>query len=427
MIYAVSLYFPSGKFIHFKYEAYCLVLSFICNARVQGNDYSRGKGWPFPAVVGLLLALGLSACGTIYKTPTIRDDSSAQIPFDVIELTPAAIQAANGVSYSPRPLPAAFRGPLRGVAGTGGLPPEPGVTEYRIGPGDVISIVPTRLATGEPGADQGASGEFRVRDDGTIDLSRLGALSIGGLSIAEADTALKKLLRNRQTDPSYRIEIVEFNARTVPVDGAVAAPGLVPLTQVPMTLDKALAARGGLRAEVRSSATVTLHRVGRSHAYRGDDLAMLSRVVLRDGDSVVVDPGESSEELRARFSQLDALDAVARDTVYLVGEARSPRSIQMPFDRQLFLSDVALDKGGVPLETGNMAAIYVLRSYGRNGGVAIYHLDAGNIVNLVLATRMELRPGDLIFVSEQPVTRWSRVLKQLSPATITSVAANVRD
>ncbi len=44
-----------------------------------------------------------------------------------------------------------------------------------------------------------------------------------------------------------------------------------------------------------------------------------------------------------------------------------------------------------------------------------WHLDASNAVNFVIATRFELRPSDIVFVSQQPVTRWNRAIAQILP------------
>jgi polysaccharide export outer membrane protein len=52
--------------------------------------------------------------------------------------------------------------------------------------------------------------------------------------------------------------------------------------------------------------------------------------------------------------------------------------------------------------------------------VVAWHLDASNVVNMVLATRFELRPNDVVFVAEQPVTRWNRVVQQMTPSLILS-------
>ena len=55
--------------------------------------------------------------------------------------------------------------------------------------------------------------------------------------------------------------------------------------------------------------------------------------------------------------------------------------------------------------------------------VTAYRLDGRNAANLVLATQLELRPGDVVFVAEQPVTRWNRVITQITPTVLNQASA----
>ncbi len=57
-----------------------------------------------------------------------------------------------------------------------------------------------------------------------------------------------------------------------------------------------------------------------------------------------------------------------------------------------------------------------------NGGLTAFHLDAENAVNLAVATQMEIRPNDVVFVAEQTVTSWNRVLSQILPQILLTVA-----
>ena len=56
-----------------------------------------------------------------------------------------------------------------------------------------------------------------------------------------------------------------------------------------------------------------------------------------------------------------------------------------------------------------------------------FHLDASDVSNLVLATQLNLRANDIVFIAEQPITRWNRVVQQLVPSLINTgvgLAAN---
>ncbi|MEO0863962.1 MAG: sugar transporter, partial [Pseudomonadota bacterium] len=54
------------------------------------------------------------------------------------------------------------------------------------------------------------------------------------------------------------------------------------------------------------------------------------------------------------------------------------------------------------------------------GAVTAWHLDARNAANFALMTRFELRPDDVIFVAQQPITRWNRAVSQLLPSLIST-------
>ena len=57
------------------------------------------------------------------------------------------------------------------------------------------------------------------------------------------------------------------------------------------------------------------------------------------------------------------------------------------------------------------------------GALTAWQLDGRNAANFLLATRFQLRPNDVIFVAEQPVTKWNRVITQITPSLINTAAA----
>lgn len=60
---------------------------------------------------------------------------------------------------------------------------------------------------------------------------------------------------------------------------------------------------------------------------------------------------------------------------------------------------------------------------GRRGRIVAYHLDASNVVQLMNATVFEMRPRDIVFIEEQPITKWNRALQQLFPVLVGQAAA----
>jgi polysaccharide export outer membrane protein len=288
-------------------------------------------------------------------------------------------------------------------------------------------------------------------------------VAVVGRTIAEAEEELARALLEAGLDPAARLEVAEFRAHRAVVGGAVRAPRAVAIGLQRPTLAEVLAAAGGVEQVDERFAVVRLFRDGRLYEIPLSDIghnASVAALPVLAGDVIFVDEGYDLERARAYFEQqirlaelrqevraralaeLEAeigrrraaleearrnflarveLDAVPRDHVYLAGEVAAQGRFALPFERQASLADALFGEGGVPTETGNPSQIYVLRAETADGSrVTAWHLDARNAANLVLATRFELRPNDVIFVAEQPITRWHRVLRQFVPALITS-------
>ena len=109
-----------------------------------------------------------------------------------------------------------------------------------------------------------------------------------------------------------------------------------------------------------------------------------------------------------------------RDYVYLTGEIRKQSRYALPLDNVAHLADALYDEGGgLTTTVADVRQIYVLRGSSdprEFGAVTAYQLNGANAANLILATKFELRPNDVIFIAEQPVTRWNRVIAQILPS-----------
>ncbi|WP_283180206.1 hypothetical protein [Gemmobacter sp. 24YEA27] len=61
------------------------------------------------------------------------------------------------------------------------------------------------------------------------------------------------------------------------------------------------------------------------------------------------------------------------------------------------------------------------------GALTAWHLDAGAAAGLMLATRFEMRPNDVVYIAQQPVTKWDRVVSQITPSLITVPLNNLTE
>lgn len=355
------------------------------------------------------------------------------------------------------------------------IPPEPERRPYRIGVEDEL-----RLATPKTGstveeltgllAKETSRQGYRVQDDGAISIPDVGRVMVAGKTLEEAEDAIFNKLVEVGLNPVFSLEVTGFNSQKVTVGGAVTKPTVVPIRLSPLSLSEALNAAGGVALKDLDYASIRIYRDGKIYQIPVKELyrrGQLQKLTLVDGDSIFVDTDfeidkaagyfeqqirlaefrqksrkdaldalrtevdlrrAQLEELRRNFKEQLELDAIERDYVYIAGEVNEQTRLPLPFNRKATLADALYkDGGGIFTRTGDPRQIYVLRASSNPaelGSVTAWKLDATNAGNLILATRMELRPNDIVFVAEQPITRWNRVLTQLGPSIVTNAVAS---
>lgn len=347
------------------------------------------------------------------------------------------------------------------------VPPKVTAQAYKLGVGDRVAVVSkgtgTTLANfgGLPGTQTQRQG-FTLRGNGTISLPDVGQVRIAGKTLEDAEAALFQAFVDQKIDPAFSLEVIEFNAHKVAIGGKVARAGQVAISLKPLRLGDALAAAGGVTASDPGSANIQLYRDGKLYQFPAAHLRSKSDIrnmILISGDAIFVNEGYDHEKAMAfyeqqidaqglkrsaRLSALSALEAEmtiqrgqldeqrsnfatrttlgedSRDYVYLAGEVRKQGRSALPYGRHASLADVLFAEGGFDTKTGNPAQIYVIRSDPgtQNTSVTAWHLDATNAVNITLATRMQMRPNDIVFIEEQPITKWSRAFEQAFPILI---------
>jgi polysaccharide biosynthesis/export protein len=354
------------------------------------------------------------------------------------------------------------------------VPPPVSVPSYTIGVGDTVRLA-TRGATTERVdplqaaiANQSLRSDYVVRDDGAIAIPEVGPVQIIGLTLDDAEAAIFQRLIEAGLDPTFSLEVSGFNSKRASVGGNVGSPSLVPITLNTLNLGEALTAAGGIRVTDAQFASIRIYRDGTLYQIPLNDFyrdSSLQRIPVIEGDAIYVDTtydldralsyyesqigiialrrsdrtaalSELQTEVGLRRGNLDEqrqifrartdLGAEARDYVYLTGEFKEQTRWALPYEQQATLADVIYGNGGFNTATGNPAQIYVLRAStnpAEFGAVTAWHLDARNPATITLATRFQMRPDDILFIEEQPITRWNRALQQAFPTLINSAAA----
>ena len=173
-----------------------------------------------------------------------------------------------------------------------------GATDYRIGAQDLLAISVFGV--------QELAKEVRVNSNGQISLPLIGGMMAGGLTIPELERELaRKYSDGYLQNPQVSVFVKEFTSQRVTLEGAVAKPGIYPITGR-TTLLQAIALAGGIDDKIADLGGIVLMRqVDGKRMAAAYDLREVRRGVVADpviyGDDIVVVEQSASKTALRRF------------------------------------------------------------------------------------------------------------------------------
>ena len=302
------------------------------------------------------------------------------------------------------------------------MPPLGAPPPYRIGNGDMLSLVLVGAKTVQPSQSNALSGgqvdltslsamqaqptlltsASQVDPEGNVLFLETGKLSLGGLTLKEAEAVVGDALIRNNVDPLFQLVVTNFASKWVTLSMSANSDGSgvaarVPMTTQPLTL-RDLLAESGIAVERDALLIAHLNRAGRSYMVPVEKIfeATSPDYFLQAGDVVVIEAME--------YSPMNA---------YLSVSSGSP--VLFPLDASIrpTLSDMLfVESGPLSERTARLSEIYLLR--GQNP-ITAYHLDAGDVTRLAVAGQTELRPDDIVFVADKPVYTAIELLSVLNP------------
>lgn len=276
--------------------------------------------------------------------------------------------------------------------------------EYRIGPGDIISvIVYDHPELTIPAGSERTAAETgnRVRPDGTLFYPYVGRVQVEGMTLEELRGLLSRRLAEVITDPQVEVGVAAFRSQKVYVSGAVERPGTQPLTVVPLTVLDAISDAGGARADA------DWHRVILTRDGREERLSLYA--MLQQGDL--------SQNRLLRHGDLLHVPTAENQNVVVLGQVLKPGTIALGNER-LSLTDALARAGGVNESRAQPSGIFVVRGNSPESEklATVYQLDISDATRLMLGTRFPLHPQDVVYVTSAPLARWNNVISLLLPS-----------
>ncbi|MBU9645435.1 polysaccharide biosynthesis/export family protein [Burkholderia gladioli] len=375
------------------------------------------------ALAPLVAAALLGACATAPGNyiNTSRLDEKGSMPdthYDVKLITPQLVVSQALAQHDSRPLPA-------------DLFPDPTQYVYRIEPQDILGVTVwdhPELTTPQ-GQSFSAGGNTTqtiagalqqpytnalpgqadpygqtVGADGTIYFPFVGRIRVAGRTAQDVRDELAVKLARYVKNPQIDLRVLSYRSQKVQVTGEVKTPGPLAITDVPLRLVDAITRSGGTTAEADLQ-RVRLTRDGKFYVL--DANAMLDRGDAKE--NVMLQPGDV-------INVPDRSDS----RVFIMGEVKQPVTVPM-LKGKLTIADAITAGGGILDTDANPRQVYVLRDLQDKPDMPdIYRLDMTQPDALMLSSRFQLKPLDVVYVGTAGSVQFNRLLQQIFP-TIQSI------
>lgn len=249
----------------------------------------------------------------------------------------------------------------------GGVPS----SEMLIGPGDMLEV----SVYGAPDYIK----QVRVSSTGEITLPLSGAVKVGGLSTAQAETVIEKKLSDGKffNDPKVSVLEKEFGTQGISVLGEVQKPGIYPLPGTRNLFD-ALSAAGGTTARAGSIVSLT-HR---SDPQNPKIINLSYEGKTNDQANVSVYPGDTVMVSKA-------------GVVYVTGDVKLPGGFIMENAHMTVLQALAMAQGAN--SSAKLDGAKLIRNSGQGGKPEEISIPLKKILS-ARAPDVNLQPNDIVFV-----------------------------
>ena len=388
---------------------------------ISRSSITRFGTWSLTFAMLFAISLGLTGCSILpgmnasfNKTAKVTEspEEPTDIDYTLLLVTPLLVKQLTEQADAK-------------AAATGNNLPQPTVPSYpyRLGAQDTLRIfvwghpdltpVTSNVTTNSSASTPAGR---TIDSQGKIFFPLVGEMNASGLTVNEFRTQLTKRLSKYIPDPQVEVDVAAFRNQKIFIAGAVARPGVVPITDQPLRVTDAIGNVGGALENADLYDVVLTRgkesvRLNLDRLYYSGDLNI--NILLTDGDVISV-PDRMSRK------------------VFVLGEvgnsvgSNQARSYVMRRGR-MTLAEVISDAGGVSPFSAAANEIYVMRVDPNAANPAeaarkplVYKLDAWQPEALLMAEQFPIQPRDVIFVNQTGPTMVGRFIGQFFPV-LTSV------
>jgi len=294
-------------------------------------------------------------------------------------------------------------GPADGTSAVSTASPD----EYKIGPGDVISVA--NVDAPEFG------GKFRISESGTMEIPGLPeAIHAEGQTPIELAHSIRLALIDAKQlrDPKVSVYVDEYHGRTITVLGAVAKPSVYPL-QRRTTVLEALSLAGG--ALPNSGNIVTIVRGAASAEATSTAVGSVEIIDLNK----LVKGKDSSGNVQVQNG--DVISVSSAEIVYVVGAVTKPGGFAMsdPSAGISVTQAIALAEGFTSLAATHRGLI--IRQSTSDTARREIPIDIAQVFG-GKNTDMRLAPNDILYIPESGTKKSLKVMGDVAMQVVNGIS-----
>jgi polysaccharide export outer membrane protein len=239
-----------------------------------------------------------------------------------------------------------------------------------------------------------------VAPDGSIYFPFVGRVQAAGRTVGDIRNDLAARLVPYIRNPQVDVRVLSFRSQKVQVTGEVKTPGPLAISDVPLTL---------LDAITRSGGSTSIADIQRVRLTRNNKLYVL------DADSVL-DRGDVRQNVMLQAGDIVNVPDRVDSRVFVMGEVKAPQAVSMLRGR-LTIADALTQATGILDTDANPRQIYVMRGMKDHPTTPeVYRLDMTQPNAIMLSSKFQLQPLDVVYVGTALSTTFNRVIQQVLPA-----------
>jgi len=235
-------------------------------------------------------------------------------------------------------------------------------------------------------------GPIEVPQTGRISIPYVGEFNVLGKEIADVQNEIQEAYT-----PVFNSARVSLNRSsrlplTANVIGIANSPGQQTIDREGVTLADLVAKSGGTLQEPFTCEYI-LHRGKLTYKLNNQDITS-SRILAQDSD--ILEIRKSSDR-----------------SITLLGAVNRPGSYPFP-NYSSYLDDFIGEGNGFREDSANLSGVFLFRRTPANT-TDIYRFDMRDPEGVIASSRFLVHGNDIIYVTEAPLTRWNRTIRNILP------------